>query len=360
MSKGTGVTVIAEAGVNHNGSRARALELVDVAAAAGADMVKFQTFKADRIASARASKAAYQTRNTDGGTSQLEMLRALELSDEDHAVLIARCATRGITFLSTPFDPVSLDLLARQFSLATIKLGSGELTNGPLLLQAANTGCKLIVSTGMGDIDEVRDALGVLAFGFIGLGTPSRAAFAAALTSTEGKRLLQQKVTLLHCTTEYPTPLEDINLRAMDTLRETFGLPVGLSDHSDGIMVAIAAAARGAAVIEKHFTLDCNLPGPDHKASIEPEDLKVMVAGIRAVERALGSGIKVAQASEKANMAVARKVIVALHDLAAGQTISGKDITILRAGQGLSPMAYWDIVGSVATRAYTAGEPLEP
>lgn len=360
MADRTRVTIIAEAGVNHNGSLERALELVDAAANAGADMVKFQTFKADKLASARAAKADYQKRNAGGQDSQLEMLRALELSDADHAALIARCKEQGIAFLSTPFDPGSLDLLALRFGLPTIKLGSGELTNGPLLLQAAQTGRDLIVSTGMGDLDEVRDALSVLVFGYVGEGAPSRAAFAAAFESPAAKATLQARVTLLHCTTEYPTPLREINLAAMDTLRDSFGLRVGFSDHSEGITAAVAAAARGACVIEKHFTLDRSLPGPDHKASIEPPQLKAMVDAIREVEVAMGNGLKVAQASEKANMAVARKVIVAAKDIAQGQVITGSDITVLRAGRGLSPMCYWDVVGAVATRAYAAGEPFEP
>lgn len=354
------VLIIAEAGVNHNGSLDRALALVDAAAEAGADMVKFQTFKADKLASARAAKAAYQQRNAPGEPTQLDMLRALELSETDHEALIARCSARGISFLSTPFDPGSLELLARRFNLPTIKLGSGELTNGPLLLQAAQTGRRLIVSTGMGDLGEVEEALGVLAFGYAGQGKPRRLAFAEALASQAGQQALRDKVTLLHCTTEYPTPLTDINLAAMDTLRERFGLTTGFSDHSEGIVVAIAAAARGAAVIEKHFTLDRNLPGPDHKASIEPSELSAMVRGIRAVEQALGDGIKVARASEAANKTVARKVIVAVRDLAKGEVIGAGDITILRAGAGLSPMAYWDVVGSHAARDTAAGEPLAP
>ncbi len=354
------VTIIAEAGVNHNGSLARALELTDAAAAAGADMVKFQTFKADKLASSRAAKAAYQQRNAPGQPTQLEMLRALELSAEDHEAIIARCKLRHITFLSTPFDPDSLDLLAVRFGLPTIKLGSGELTNGPLLLQAARTGRKLILSTGMGDLAEVEDALAVLAFGFAGQGAPSRAAFAAVFASAEGQLALREKVTLLHCTTEYPTPLADINLTAMNTLQHRFGLTVGFSDHSEGITAAIAAAARGAAVIEKHFTLDRTLPGPDHKASIEPDALKAMVDGIRAVELALGDGIKQARPSEAANKSVARKVIVAARALSAGETVTPGDVSILRAGAGLSPMAYWDVVGRPVARSYTAGEPFDP
>lgn len=354
------VTVIAEAGVNHNGSLDRALALVDTAARAGADMVKFQTFKADKLASSRAPKADYQARNTDQTTSQLDMLRALELSDSDHEALIDRCKQRGIHFLSTPFDPGSLSLLADRFKLPTIKLGSGELTNGPLLLQAARTGRRLIVSTGMGTLDEVRDALGVLAFGYAGEGEPTRKAFATAYASQAGQDALRSKVTLLHCTTEYPSPLDDVNLRAMDSLREAFGVEIGFSDHTEGITIAIAAAARGATVIEKHFTLDRNLPGPDHKASIEPHDLEAMIRGIRDVERALGDGLKVPRASEKANMAVARKTLVAARELAAGEVIGPADIDVLRAGSGLSPMAFWELVGTHTARAYSAGEPFDP
>jgi N-acetylneuraminate synthase len=354
------VLVIAEAGVNHNGSMERAIALVDAAAAAGADMVKFQTFKADQLASASAKKADYQTRNTQYGSSQLDMLRALELSEDDHAALIARCAEKHITFLSTPFDPGSLDLLVHRFKMETIKLGSGELTNGPLLLQAAKSKRKLIVSTGMGNLDEIQEALGVLAFGFTSNGTPTRKAFAQAYESATGRAALQDRVTLLHCTTEYPAPLNDINLRAMDTLRDNFGLRVGFSDHSEGHAVAIAAVARGAEVIEKHFTLDRNLPGPDHKASIEPDELKAMISGIRAAELALGDGVKAPRGSEKANMAVARKVLVAARDIAAGQKISADDIKILRAGEGLSPMGYWEIVGSIAKQPVLSGEPLLP
>lgn len=354
------ITLIAEAGVNHNGSLDRALKLVDAAAEAGADMVKFQTFKATSLASRKAPKADYQFRNTDARTSQLEMLQALELSEADHVAIIARCAKRGIAFLSTPFDPESLALLAARFALPVIKLGSGELTNGPLLLQAAATGRKLIVSTGMGALEEVRQALGVLAFGFVGKGPPGMQAFAAAFGSEDGQAALREHVTLLHCTTEYPAPLADINLRAMDTLRKTFGLATGYSDHSEGITIAIAAAARGAVVIEKHFTLDRTLPGPDHQASIEPGDLKAMVAAIRAVEQALGDGLKMARPSEAANMAVARKTLVAARDLAEGHCLTAADIAVLRAGAGLSPMRYWDMIGTTTRRAVQAGEPLEP
>jgi N-acetylneuraminate synthase len=351
------VTVIAEAGVNHNGALERALKLVDAAAEAGADMVKFQTFRADKLASQRAPKAAYQLRNTGTSTSQVDMLRELELSEADHEALIARCEVRGIRFLSTPFEPDSLALLSDRFRLPVVKLGSGELTNSPLLLQAARTGRHLIVSTGMGTLDEVREALGVLAFGYTDAGAPSRAAFKNAFVSDAGQRALREKVTLLHCTTEYPAPLEDVNLLAMRSLRDAFGLNVGFSDHTEGISIAVAAAALGAAVIEKHLTLDRNLPGPDHKASIEPAELAAMIRSIRDVQKALGDGKKVPRASELANILVARKVLVAARDVPEGAVIAPADIEVLRAGAGLSPMAYWELAGSHAKRSFTAGEP---
>lgn len=356
---GSYVTVIAEAGVNHNGSLARALELVDAAAAAGADMVKFQTFKASKLVSERAPKAAYQLRNTGTATSQLEMLRGLELSESDHTALIERCRERGIRFLSTPFDAGSLVLLTERFGLPVIKLGSGELTNAPLLLQAARTGRKLIVSTGMSTLEEVGEALGVLAFGYQGEGEPSRKAFAAAIDSEAARRALRDKVTLLHCTTEYPAPFDDVNLLAMQQLKEAFGLQVGFSDHTVGINIAMAATALGACVIEKHFTLDRQLPGPDHKASIEPDELAAMVRGIREVTQSLGDGNKTPREAERANIAVARKVLVAARSVGRGSVISSEDVMVLRSGIGRSPMEYWDLVGSVAARDIEAGENFE-
>ena len=294
------VYVIAEAGVNHNGDIAKALALVDVAATAGADAVKFQTFKASSVISVHAEKAAYQKQTTDAAESQVDMVAKLELSHADHAQLADRCRERGIAFLSTPFDLDSLEFLVTDMGLTTLKIPSGEITNAPLLLAAARSGRDIILSTGMSTIDEVRDALGVLAFGYSGdaEAKPDAGAFTRALERADA---LQGKVTLLHCTTEYPTPYEDVNLRAMDSLREAFGLTVGLSDHTLGIAVAIAAVARGAQVIEKHFTLDRALPGPDHAASLEPDELTAMVAAIRATEAALGDGDKRLMPSESAN-----------------------------------------------------------
>lgn len=345
------VFVIAEAGVNHDGDRKRALALVAAAAEAGADAVKFQTFDADALASADAPKAAYQKSTTDATESQRDMLRRLQLSPALHRALKAECRKRGIRFLSSPFDVKSLRFLVGGLRLDTLKIPSGEITNGPLLLEAGESGCKIILSTGMSTLAEVRDALGVLAFAMThGKKAPSRRAFRAAFASRSGKAALKQEVTLLHCTSQYPAPVADANLRAMATLRDAFGLRVGLSDHTPGIVVSIAAAALGAAVIEKHFTLDRSLSGPDHKASLEPEELKSMVEGIRAVERALGDGVKRPRPSERDTRKVARKSLVAARTIKKGQVIVAQDLTAKRPGTGLSPMRYWDRIGRKAKR----------
>ncbi|MEI7818137.1 MAG: N-acetylneuraminate synthase, partial [Desulfuromonadales bacterium] len=272
--------IIAEAGVNHNGSLALAKKLVEVAADAGADAVKFQTFKADSLVSRLAPKAEYQSKATGADESQYEMIRKLELDEQAHEMLIEHCTVCGIQFLSTPFDLESVDLLAGRFDLSCIKIPSGDITNGPLLLKIAHTGKPVILSTGMSTLGEIEEALGVLAFGYLGVGEPSPAVFRLAYCSIQGQELLLEKVTLLHCTTEYPAPVEEVNLNTLDTLRSAFGLPVGYSDHTEGITVPIAAVARGAVIIEKHFTLDRTLPGPDHKASLEPTELKQMVTAI--------------------------------------------------------------------------------
>lgn len=356
------VTVIAEAGVNHNGDLDRALALVDAAALAGAHVVKFQTFKADAIASRQAPKARYQTETTDAGESQLDMLRRLELDEAAHRILLARCAERGIEFLSTPFDFPSLDLLVNGLGLSTLKLPSGEATNAPLLLGAARSGCRLIASTGMCTLDEIADMLGVLAFGMTAPADapPSLAAFRAAFASTEGQAALADRVTLLHCTTEYPAPVAEANLRAMDTLRGRFGLPVGFSDHTPGISVAIAAAALGAVVIEKHFTQDKTLPGPDHRASLEPDELAALVSGVQAAALALGDGAKGPTASESRNMAIARKSLVALAPIRRGETFDPANLGVKRPGNGVSPMQYWDWLGRTAERDFAEGDLIAP
>ncbi len=350
--------VIAEAGVNHNGDRDIAFKLVEVAVAAGADAVKFQTFKADRLASRRAPKAAYQEETTGTAETQLEMLRRLELSHAMHLALRDHCNDLGIEFMSTPFDEASADFLANDVGVRRLKIPSGEITNGPFLLHVARLGLPLIMSTGMSTLYEVREALGVIAFGSSGSAdTPSREAFAAALALPTD---LSDRVTLLHCTTQYPTPHEDVNLRAMDTLRDAFGVPVGFSDHTPGISAPLAAVARRAVVVEKHFTLGREMPGPDHRASLEPDELEAMVRGIREVEAALGSREKAPAPSEQANIEIARKSVIAARHIAAGETLDGAALTTKRPATGASPMTWWSLLGTEATRDYEADEPIDP
>lgn len=352
----TGAMVIAEAGVNHNGDIDLAHALIEAAAAAGADVVKFQTFVPEELVSRHARKAAYQERTTGAAESQLDMVRRLALAPSDYPLLADHARARGIGFLSTPFDLPSLDLLARDMGLDPIKLPSGEITNGPFLLATARTGAGIILSTGMSTLDEVQTALGVLAFGYLGLDAPSPARFAEAFASAEGRAALAAKVSLLHCTTEYPAPFDDVNLAAMDTLRDAFGLPVGLSDHTPGIAVPIAAVARGATIVEKHFTLDRDLPGPDHKASLVPAELADMIIAIRQVARAIGSGVKAPAPSEVKNMPIARKSVVARRPIRTGEIFTAEMLTTKRPGDGLSPMRLWGLLGRPATRDYQADE----
>lgn len=349
--------IIAEAGVNHNGSLEMALELVDKAAEAGADYVKFQTFKADKLASPMAEKAAYQSLTTGNDESQLDMLKRLELSMDDHRVILKRCADKGIRFLSTPFDMESLALLTKQLELPEIKLGSGELTNGPLLLAVGRSGANIILSTGMGTLAEVEEALGVLAFGMCRTGQPKRRAdFSEVLLDPTVWPVISERVTLLHCTTEYPAAEEGTNLNAMETMRRAFGVKVGFSDHTLGEAISFAAVALGASIIEKHFTLDRTLPGPDHVASLEPNELASLVSGIRGIEAALGSGIKQPGATEIKNRGVVRKSLLAARDLSIDHIFRAQDIVIKRPGYGISPMDFWDTVGRTATRSIKRDE----
>ncbi|MBC7905485.1 MAG: N-acetylneuraminate synthase [Rhodospirillaceae bacterium] len=354
------VFIIAEAGVNHNGELERALALVDTAAQCGVDAVKFQTFKATALASAAAPKAAYQARETGSGESQLDMLRRLELSPSDHHVLAERCRERNILFLSTPFDMGSLHFLATDMALPVIKIGSGDLTNAPLLMQIARLGLPVILSTGMSDMDDVAEALGALAFGYAAdpALTPGPAGFATAL-QRHGDRL-QGLVTLLHCTTEYPAPLADTHLRAMATLADRFGLPVGFSDHTQGITAALGAVALGARVIEKHFTLDRTLPGPDHKASLEPAALRALADGVREMELALGDSIKRPCAAELSNRIVARKSVVATGPIQAGTILDSGHLCLKRPGDGIRPAQLWQLIGQPANRDYAADEKIDP
>ncbi len=356
------ITVIAEAGVNHDGDIERALALVDAAAEAGADVVKFQTFRPAALVSRHAPRAGYQVRNDTArqDDSQLAMLQRLALDDADHFRLREHCQARGIEFLSSPFDADSARFLIEDMALPRLKLGSGELTNAPLLLQIARSDRPLILSTGMASVAEIREALGVLAFGYLHeTAPPSVPAFTAAFERTAGYVVLKERLTLLHCTTEYPAPFVDVNLRAMDHLRDAFGLPVGFSDHTPGIAMPIAAAARGARVIEKHFTLDRHLPGPDHRASLEPHELHAMVEGIRQVEQALGDGKKHVADSERKNRAIARKSLVAARPIRAGEAFSEDNLTAKRPGDGLAPAHYWTLLGRPAGRDYSADEAIE-
>ena len=347
------VYIIAEAGVNHNGSLEQAMRLIDVAAETGADAVKFQTFKADKLVSRAAPKAEYQIETTGSRESQHAMIKKLELDEAAHVALIRRCKTGSIEFLSTPFDVESLELLARKFNLSKIKLSSGDITNAPLLLAAARTGKPVILSTGMSTLEEIETALGVLAFGYAEpSASPALSAFEHAYDSATGQQALRDKVTLLHCTTEYPAPFADVNLRAMATLQQAFGLPAGYSDHTPGIAIPIAAVALGAVMIEKHFTLDRNLPGPDHKASLEPAELKQMVRSIREAESALGSALKQPAASELKNRPVARTSLVAARDIRKGEPFTPDNLAVKRPGDGISPIRYWEWLGKIATRDY--------
>ena len=327
------VFIIAEAGVNHNGDINLAKKLIDVAKEAGADAVKFQTFKAENLVSKSAKKADYQVENTGNNESQYEMIKKLELSFDDFIELKKYCDEKGIMFLSTPFDDESIEFL-NNLGIEIFKIPSGEITNLPYLRKIGKLEKKVILSTGMADLGEIEDALDVL----INSGTK------------------KENITVLHANTEYPTPFEDVNLKAMQTISCAFDVDVGYSDHTMGIEVPIAAVAMGAKVIEKHFTLDRNLEGPDHRASLEPDELKAMVSTIRNIEKALGNGIKKPSKSEKKNIEVARKSIVAKRDIKKGEKFSEENLTVKRPGNGISPMRWDEIIGKVANRDYKEDE----
>jgi len=350
--------IIAEAGVNHNGQRDLAFKLVDAAHRAGADIVKFQTFKSKSLVTESAAQAEYQITNTNKTESQLAMLSRLELSYETHRELIEYCNDLGIEFLSTAFDEESLNFLVSDLGLKKLKVPSGELTNAPFVLAHALTGCDIMLSTGMASLAEIEDALGVIAFGYTTNGniTPSKAEFEKAYASEAGQQALKSKVRILHCTTEYPAPMKEINLRAMDAISVAFGLPTGYSDHSEGIAIPVAAVARGAVIIEKHFTLDKNMEGPDHKASLEPDELTEMIKSIRNVELALGDGVKRPTPSEQKNKTIARRSIVAATTISKGSVFSEDNLAIKRPGDGMSPYSYWDLLGKVAGKNYGEGD----
>jgi N-acetylneuraminate synthase len=325
--------VIAEAGVNHNGDLQLAMQLVDAAATAGADVVKFQTFQSNQLATGRAEQAVYQQKALGKAQSQLAMLQQLELQPEQHTQLLEHCQQRGIEFLSTAFDPPSIQLLS-SLRLKRWKIPSGEITNLPYLRQIGSQGQSVILSTGMANLGEIEAALEALELA----GTP------------------RNKITVLHCTTEYPAPPEEVNLRAMQTIAQAIGVAVGYSDHTQGTEVPIAAVAMGATVIEKHLTLDRNLPGPDHQASLEPEEFAAMVRGIRTIEQALGDGIKRPTPSEQANLPVVRKSLVAARPIRAGELFSEANLTAKRPGTGISPMQWYAWIGRPAPRDFAADE----
>lgn len=328
------VVIIAEAGVNHNGDLQQAKKLIDVAADAGADYVKFQTFKANKMVTHNAKRAEYQDQNTGNQESQYNMLKKLELSEQDHHVLIDYCEKKGIQFLSTGFDDESLIFL-KSIGLELAKVPSGEITNLPYLKTIASLFKKIVLSTGMADIKEVKQAYQVL------LENGAQA----------------ENITILHCNTEYPTPMEDVNLKAMNHIKEELNTEVGYSDHTLGIEVPIAAVALGAKLIEKHFTLDRNLPGPDHRASLEPHELKEMVSAIRNVEKAIsGSGIKEPSSSERKNKPIARKSIVASRKIIKGELFSKDNLTVKRPGTGISPMLWDDMIGTRAEKNFEPDE----
>jgi N-acetylneuraminate synthase len=350
--------IIAEAGVNHNGRKDLAFKLIDVAHSAGADIVKFQTFKASKVVTKYAEQDKYQTKNTKKKETQLSMLKKLELPYEAHFELMTYCEKLGIEFLSTAFDEESLQFLVYDLGLKRLKLPSGELTNSPLVLAHARTGCDLIVSTGMATLGEIEEALGVIAFGYLSSKTerPSKEIFKNFYASPEGQAILRKKVTLLHCTTEYPVPFLEINLNVLKTFTHAFGLKVGYSDHSEGIEIPIAAVASGALLIEKHFTLDKQMEGPDHKASLEPDELTSMVKSIRNVDIALGSSVKAPTTSEAKNKHIARKSLVAACDIKKGDVFDDNNLTMKRPGGGIDPINYWDILGSHSPKKYKKDE----
>ena len=353
------VFIIAEAGVNHNGQKDMAFALVDVAAEAGADAVKFQTFDAQKLASRSAPKAAYQKLSTDATESQLVMLKKLELPREWHRELQAYSQKKGIEFLSTAFDTDSLSFLV-EMDIPVFKVPSGELTNGPLLWQFARTRKPLILSTGMATLSEVEQGLAIVAHGLSADAEPANMDEVWRNWSKAEKRMaLCNHITLLHCTSQYPAPVNEVNLRGMDTLASAFGLDVGYSDHTEGILIPIAAVARGAKVIEKHLTLDRTLPGPDHKASLEPGELKQMVSDIRALQVALGDGCKTPQTSEWDIRLAARQQVVAARDIAVGAVLERQDLATMRSGRGMSSSDLWGLVGQVTNRAYAAGDVIE-
>lgn len=324
--------IIAEAGVNHNGNIDLAKKMVDVAALSGVDYIKFQTFKAENLVQKKASKAEYQKNNTKNDDTQFLMLKKLELTDENHHILIDYCKEKGIKFLSTAFDFDSIDFLKNKLDF--YKIPSGEITNLPYLKKVAALNLPIVMSTGMANMEEVKNAYQVLI----------------------DNGIKQEDITILHCNTEYPTPMEDVNLKAMLTIEKELGVKVGYSDHTLGIEIPIAAVALGAKVIEKHFTLDRKMEGPDHLASLEPDELKAMVFAIRNIEKAMGNGVKTPSNSEKKNITIARKSIVAITNIKKGEIFTEENISVKRPGNGISAMKWYEVLGTKSTKDYIEDE----
>lgn len=352
--------IIAEVGVNHNGDRGLAEALMRRAVDAGADIVKFQTFKTGKLVTPTALKAPYQRGGTAGGSSQWEMLTELELSDADHMALHRLSQDLGVGFLSTPFDAESLRFLVHDLGLNKIKIGSGDVTNLPLVMNVGALECDLVLSTGMSTMEEIHEAICAYLFGLL---YPARRpeSLADLLNSVDlkaSREVLRSKLVLLHCTSQYPTPLEDVNLLSMPALSAGTGLPVGFSDHSKGVEAALAAAALGAVMIEKHLTLDTEMQGPDHSASLDPVEFQTMVDGIRMVEKALGDSVKKPRTGELGNREVARRGLYVSRDVVKGQSLQAVDIDILRPIGASAPREYWNWIGAEAPESFSAGQAL--
>ncbi|MNC24764.1 N,N'-diacetyllegionaminic acid synthase [compost metagenome] len=339
--------------MNHNGSLELAFSLVDAAVQAGVDAVKFQTFKTENLVTKKAKQAEYQAENIGKETSQFAMLKELELSFDEFIQLKEYCDQKKIEFLSTPFDRESVDFLADELGIRTLKIPSGELTNAPFIHYIATKRKPIILSTGMADVADVTEAMSFIAHG---LAFPTNEVEIEAVRefyhTPEAKKWLKDYVTILHCTTEYPTPYPNINLMAMEQLKNDFHVNIGLSDHSEGIYAAVAAVARGAGIIEKHFTTSRLLPGPDHRASLEPNELTEMVQAIRIVELSLGNGMKKPTFQEQKNQLVARKSLIAAKPISIGEIFTEENLTIKRPGSGMAPSKYWSLIGTRATKSY--------
>ncbi len=350
--------IIAEAGVNHNGNEDLAMKLIEIGVEAGVDAVKFQTFKASKLVTNRAPKAEYQQKNDSRDESQFKMLQRLELSNEAHRRLYNYSQSLGMKFMSTAFDEGSLQFLVEEIGVDVLKVPSGEITNGPLLLKIGSYQLPTILSTGMASLEEIENALKVLSYGYNNPGKkPESFAEVTSFFSSPNKLYeLNGLVTILHCTSEYPAPLKEVNLRAMNSLGLQFGLPIGYSDHTEGIFVPVLAVAAGAKVIEKHFTSSRSLPGPDHLASIEPDELKEMVRQIRHTEVILGSSEKAVQTSEQGNRNIARRSLIAAKNIQQGEILCEDNIVPMRPEGGTSPIRIWDLLGRPAERSYQEGE----